>query len=60
MAAMNSQRPRSRFLLMGETRPAGLQGKRPKVRRYRLARLQVDPLPAARTSGFEHQKSASS
>jgi hypothetical protein len=44
------------LLLMPEARPAGPQGERPKVRRYRLARLQVNPLPAARTSGFEHPK----
>jgi hypothetical protein len=46
------------MLLVRATQPAGKQGARPKVRRYRLARLQVDPLAAAPTSGFERPKSA--
>jgi hypothetical protein len=45
-------------MLMAEARPAGPQGERPKVRRYRLARLHVGPLPEARRSGVEQQKSA--
>jgi hypothetical protein len=60
MMTLSSQLPRSRFLLMPEARPAGPRGERPKVRRYRLARLRVNPQPAVLTSGPEHPKSASS
>ena len=52
MSVMNPRLARSRFLLVGETRPAGPQEERPQVRRYRLARLQVNPLPAAPSGGF--------
>jgi hypothetical protein len=58
MVAMNPRSERSRILLVPEARPAGPQGEPPKVRRYRLARLQVNLLPAALASGFERPKSA--
>jgi hypothetical protein len=52
IAAMTSQPPRSRLLLMPEIRPAG---PRPKVRRYRLVRVQGNQLRTVGT-GFEHSK----
>jgi hypothetical protein len=55
MSVMKSQLPRSRWLLLPEASPVQLQGPRPKVRRYSLVRLQVDPLTAVGSSGFEQQ-----
>lgn len=53
ITTMTPPPPRSRLLLMPETRPAG---ERPKVRRYRLVRLPVNSPRAVRSNGAEHSK----
>jgi hypothetical protein len=62
LVCMNPQMPKSRLLLMPETRLARPQGERPKVRRYCLTRLPINPSGAALRSGFdsgfEHPKPA--
>ena len=42
----------SKVVLVPESRGAGSRG----VRRYRLARLSVNPEPGAARDGFEHLK----
>jgi hypothetical protein len=44
----------SRFLLLPETRPEEGSQDRPKVRRYRLARVAATGRPPGRSSGFEY------
>jgi hypothetical protein len=58
MRVMNRQLPKSRLLLVPETRLARPQGERPKVRRYCLARLPINPSGAALASDFERSRSA--
>jgi len=44
----------SRFLLLPEERSTSSTELRPKVRRFRLARVGTTGLPVGRSSGFEH------
>jgi hypothetical protein len=56
MFAMISPLKTSKVLLVADRRGAGAQGAAAPLRRYRLARLRLNPPPAGRETGFEHLK----
>ena len=46
----------SKVLLVADRRGAGAQSAAAPLRRYRLARLRLNPPPVGREAGFEHLK----
>jgi len=56
MFAMTRPMKTSKVLLVADRRGEAAQSAAAPVRRYRLARLRLNPLPAGREVGFEHLK----
>ena len=54
--AMTRSLKTSKVLLVADRRAEPSQGTAGPVRRYRLARLRLNPAPAARTPDFDHLK----
>jgi hypothetical protein len=54
--AMTAPLKTSKVLLVADRRGAGVQSASAPLRRYRLARLRLNPPPAGREAGFEHLK----
>lgn len=53
---MTSSLKTSKVLLVADRRVEPSQGTAGPVRRYRLARLRLNPAPAARMTDFDHLK----
>jgi hypothetical protein len=56
MPPMTTSRPSSKVVLVADRRPTPAVAGVPAVRRYRLAKLRLDPRPSDPETRYEHLK----